>query len=81
MISIDEFRTTVDEGSFAFHITNPITGKTLDIIADRSTSYLKYYFMRFPYDEQKKVKIHRYEFLRCFPLNHAFSFSSCSDHR
>ena len=26
-ISIDEFRATVDEGTFAFHITNPITGK------------------------------------------------------
>ena len=56
-ISIDEFRATVDEGTFAFHITNPITGKTIDIIADRRASYLKNYFMRFPYDERKKVKI------------------------
>ncbi len=56
-ISIDEFRATTDQGAFAFHITNPITGKILDIIADRRASYLKNYFMRFPYKERKKVKI------------------------
>lgn len=56
-ISIDEFRATTDEGTFAFHITNPVSGKTLDIVADRRASYLKNYFIRFPYRERKKVKI------------------------
>lgn len=56
-LSIDEFKATTDEGTFAFNITNPITGKTLDIIADRRAYYLRNYFLRFPYKERKKVRI------------------------
>ena len=56
-LSIDEFRATTDQGTFAFNITNPISGKTLDIIADRRASYLRNYFLRFPHKERKKVKI------------------------
>lgn len=50
MISINEFRATVNEDTFAFHITNPITIKTIDNIVIMHISYLKNYFMRFPYD-------------------------------
>lgn len=56
-LSIDEFRATSDEGTFAFHITEPITGKTLDIISDRKASYLRSDFLRFPFRERKKVRI------------------------
>jgi transposase len=57
VLSIDEFRATSDEGTFAFHITNPITGKTLDIVSDRTMSTLLDYFSRFSHEQKKKVKI------------------------
>lgn len=57
VISIDEFRATTDKGTYAFHITDPINGRTLDIIEDRKESSLRSYFIRFPFEERKKVKI------------------------
>ena len=57
VISIDEFRATTDEETFAFHITNPVKGKTIDIIVDRKSSSLLKYFRRFPLSEKKKVKV------------------------
>lgn len=57
VISIDEFKATTDKGTYAFHITDPINGKTIDIVEDRKESSLKNYFIRFPYKERKKVKI------------------------
>ena len=57
VISIDEFRATTDKGTYAFHIVDPIGGKTLDIVEDRKASCLRNYFLRFPYKERKKVKI------------------------
>lgn len=56
VISIDEFKATTDKGTYAFNIVDPITGKTLDIIEDRKASFLKNYFLRFPFNERKKVK-------------------------
>lgn len=56
VISIDEFKATSDKGTYAFNIVDPITGKTLDIIEDRKASFLKNYFLRFPFTERKKVK-------------------------
>lgn len=56
VISIDEFKATSDKGTYAFNIVNPISGKTLDIIEDRKASFLKNYFLRFPFSERKKVK-------------------------
>ena len=57
VISIDEFKATTDKGTYAFHITDPINGKTLDIIEDRKERSLRNYFLRFPYKERKKVRI------------------------
>lgn len=57
VISIDEFRATTDKGAYAFHIVDPITGSTLDIVEDRKACCLRNYFLRFPYKERKKVKI------------------------
>ena len=57
VISIDEFRATTDQGVFAFHICNPNTGKTIDILPDRKHAYLRDYFVHFPYEQRKKVKI------------------------
>ena len=57
VISIDEFRATTDKGTYAFHIVDPIHGKTIDIIEDRKASCLRNYFLRCPYKERKKVKI------------------------
>lgn len=57
VISIDEFRATTDKGTYAFHITDPIEGKTLDIVEDRSASYLIKYFHKIPYKQKKDVKI------------------------
>ncbi|MEI3291456.1 MAG: transposase [Faecalibacillus faecis] len=37
-------------------MTDPINGKTLDIIEDRKERSLRNYFLRFPYKE-KKVRI------------------------
>ena len=56
VISIDEFKATSDKGTYAFNIVDPITGKTLDIIEDRKASFLRNYFLRFPFHERKKVK-------------------------
>ena len=56
VISIDEFKATSDKGTYAFNIVDPITGKTLDIIESRKASFLKNYFLRFPFNERKKVK-------------------------
>jgi transposase len=55
VLSIDEFRTTSDEGTFVFHITNPITGKTLDIVSDRTMSALLDYFSRFSQELQEEL--------------------------
>lgn len=57
VISIDEFRATTDLGTYAFHIVDPINGKTIDIVEDRKASTLRNYFLHFPYEERKKVKI------------------------
>lgn len=57
VISIDEFKATTDKGTYAFHIADPIRGRTIDIIEDRRESTLRSYFLRFPYEERKKVKI------------------------
>lgn len=57
VISIDEFRATSDKGTFAFNIVDPVNGKTLDIIEDRKASFLRGYFLRFPFSQRKKVRI------------------------
>jgi transposase len=57
VISIDEFKATSDKGKYAFHIVNPLIGKTLDIIEDRKAASLKNYFLRFPFKQRKNVKI------------------------
>lgn len=57
VISIDEFKATSEKGTYAFHIANPLDGKTLDIIEDRKASYLRSYFLRFSFQQRKKVKI------------------------
>lgn len=57
VISIDEFRATSDKGIYAFNIVDPVSGKTLDIIEDRKASFLREYFLRFPYSQRKKVRI------------------------
>ena len=56
VISIDEFKATSDKGTYAFNIVDPTTGITLDIIEDRKASFIRNYFLRFPYEERKKVK-------------------------
>lgn len=56
VISIDEFRATTDKGTYAFHITDPISGKTLDIVEDRKESTLRDYFRKIPTAEKNKVK-------------------------
>ena len=57
VISIDEFKATSDKGTYAFNIVDPISGRTLDIIEDRKVSFLKGYFLRFSYEQRKKVKV------------------------
>lgn len=57
VISIDEFKATSDKGTYAFNIVDPVTGRTLDILEDRRYSFLRSYFLRFPYSQRKKVKI------------------------
>lgn len=56
IMSIDEFRATTDEGTFAFHITDPVRGKTIDIIGDRTRRSLEKYFRSFGYKQKKKVE-------------------------
>lgn len=36
--SINESKTTSDKGTYTFHIVNPFTGKTINIIEDRNQS-------------------------------------------
>ena len=57
VMSIDEFRATTDLGTFAFHITDPVNGKTIDIIQDRQADYLRKYFSHISFQNRKKVKI------------------------
>lgn len=57
VISIDEFKATSDKGKYAFHIADPVKGKTLDIIEDRKASSLRNYFIRMPFSQRKKVKM------------------------
>lgn len=56
VMSIDEFRATSDEGTFAFHIVDPVNGKVIDILSDRTQRTLKDYFKRFGFAQRKKVK-------------------------
>lgn len=57
VISVDEFRATTDKGTYAFHITDPVSGETIDIIEDRKASSLKNYFTKCPLKEKNRVRI------------------------
>lgn len=57
VISVDEFRATTDKGTYAFHITDPVSGETIDIIEDRKASSLRNYFTRCPLKEKNRVRI------------------------
>ena len=53
-ICIDEF--TYKKKTFAFNICDAVTGKTFDIVEDRSTSNLDKYFSYYSEDARNNVK-------------------------
>ena len=56
VLSIDEFKGNTWGEKYQCILTDPVTGKVLDILPQRYTHYLTSYFRQFSSDERRQVK-------------------------